>query len=137
MSKELRRITKTAFLQAVAEAAKEAPGVGSVMAVLSGVYRGRGEAKFQTFLEEIGKPFAFGNVDAVVNHIAENIEEPWMVEGLERGWKDVQETLDPVARRCVYLMVADYMTQQKPPDRFHRQIGNLFMDSDAALLQVF
>lgn len=110
--------------------------MGSVMAAVNGVIRGRNETKFQTFLEEIGKPLAFGNVDAVVDHIAENIEEPWMADGLERGWKTAQETLDPLARRCLYLMVADYMSAKRSPDRFHRQFGNLFMESDASILRL-
>jgi len=135
MASELVRITKDSFLTAVAECAKEMPFAGSVMAVLGGLHRGRTELKFQTFLEEIGKPLAFGNAEAVVEHIARNIEEPWMVDGLERGWKALLETMDPTAKLCIYAMVADYMTQKKAPDRSHRQFGNLFMESDANILK--
>ena len=135
MGSELARITKDSFLQAVAEGAKEMPFAGSVMAVLGGVCRGRTELKFQTFLEEIGKPLAFGNVEAVVEHIAKNIKEPWMVDGLERGWKALLETMDPTAKLCVYAMVADYMAQKKAPDLSHRRFGSLFMESDIRILR--
>lgn len=133
---KLIKTAKNSFVEAVEEAAKEFPGVGSVLAVLSGISRARTEVKFQTFLEEIGKPLAFGNIEAVVAYIGEKIEEPWMIEGLEEGWKAAQEALDPVAKLCIYTMVADYLSQEKKPDRAHRQLSRLFMASDEKILRM-
>lgn len=135
MSK-LAQISKNAFLEAVAEGAKEMPFAGSVLAALGGVSRARTHLKFQTFLEEIARPLAFGNIEECVARIAKNIEEPWMLDGLEEGWKTAQATLDPTAKLCVYVMVADYLAQEKPPDRIFRRFSNLFQESDGPILSL-
>ncbi|MDC0676095.1 hypothetical protein [Nannocystis radixulma] len=128
--------SKDAFFEALAETAKEVPLAGAVMAVLGGISQGRKILKFQKYLEEISRRLAFGNIEGVVGFIASHIEEPWMVEGLEQGWKDAQETFDPLARLCVYAMVADYLVQNKAPDPLHRRLGLLFQEADAALLRM-
>lgn len=137
MTTELARIRRDTLRQALAEGAKEAPLVATVLAVLSGLFRGLNESRFQNFLECVGKPLGCDDFEAASKYVEENIEQPWMVEGLDRGWRAVLETLDPLARRCAYLMVADYMAQKKEPDRFHRQFGNFLMESDAQVLAIF
>ena len=131
---ELACITRETVRQAITESLKQLPFVASAFAVLGGIYRGINAARYQDFLECIGKPLGCDNFEAATDYIVENIEEPWMLEGLERGWRAVLETLDPTARQCAYLMVADYMAKKKTPDRFHRQFGNLFMESDIQIL---
>ena len=137
MTTELARIRKETFRQALAEGVKELPFVAAVLAVLSGTFRTLNEARFQNFLECVGKPLGCDDFDAATKYVEENIEQPWMVEGLERGWRAVLETLDPFARRCAYHMVSDYMAQKKTPDRFHRQLANFFMEVDTQVLELF
>jgi hypothetical protein len=133
-STELVRITKETLLHAGREGLKELPFVASVLAVFAGVYQGVNAARFQTFLEGVGKPLGCGDFKAAADYVAENIEKPWVRDGIEKGWKAVLEATDPLARECLTLMVADYMAKKETPDRFHRQFCNFFMESDAATL---
>lgn len=136
MTTELARIRKDTFRQALAEGVKELPFVAAVLAVLSGAFRTLNEARFQDFLECVGKPLGCDDFEAASRYVEENIDQPWMIEGLERGWRAALETLDPLARRCAYVMVADYMAQKKEPDRVHRQFANLFAETDSESLRM-
>lgn len=55
---------------------------------------------------------------------------------MEEGWKKAREALDPVAKRCIYLMVSDYLTRKATPDRVHRQLGQLIAEADVRLLSI-
>jgi hypothetical protein len=134
MTAELARIRKDTFRQALAEGIKELPFVAAVLAVLSGAFRSLNEARFQDFLECVGKPLGCDDFEAASKYVEENIDQPWMIEGLERGWRAALETLDPLARRCAYVMVADYMAQKREPDRLHRQFAHLLAEVDKATL---
>lgn len=59
--------------------------------------------------------------EGLAQHLNEHRGERWLTEGLARGWKAIQETMDPIARQCSELMVVDYLLKKESSDRYHRQ----------------
>ncbi len=118
------------------EKGPQLPFVSTLFAAFGLLFLKLEEAKFEDFLNQIRIPLGFGNIAAVSNHIADHMHERWMSEGLGRGWRLGLETMDETARRCAFLMAADYMAQKKVPDRAYRQFGILFMEADESTLRM-
>lgn len=112
------------------------PFFSTLFTALGMVFLKMEERRFEAFLDHIRIPLAFGNTRDVVAHIAEHIEEPWMSHNIEKGWRMSLETMEPLARECAYLMVADYLANKCEPDGRHRQFSTLFLNSERATLRV-
>lgn len=131
---EIKTIAKRTFVQTAIAAAEELPFVSAAKAALDGAMHMRLVHQFNDFLQEVSRPLAFGNVEEASKRIAADMDKPWVVAGLEEGWTKSVEAMHPLAKRCIYQMVVDYLAQQKAPDRFHRQFANLLIECDEPLL---
>lgn len=112
------------------------PFLSSFFSLIAFAFLKIDESKFEDFMNQLRIYLAFGNTQHVAELIAANADKKWMQEGLARGWRLGLETFDETARKCAYQMVADYLAQEKIPDRLHRQFANLFMDADPHVLNM-
>lgn len=115
------------------DVAKEFPMVSPVIAFGAAVVHEWNLHSFEEFLYSIRVRLDLDG-DQLAARIQEHRNKKWMAEGLAQGWKAIQETMDPLARRCAESMVAEYLRDEKTPDRFHRKFADFFKESDAQIL---
>lgn len=102
-------------------------------AVTAGVERRR-RKQAQDYLSRLAESLGDENTAALcieLDQAGEN--EVWEV--IEEGFRTMMVAIDETAKRCVALLVADYVVRQELPDREFRLYGKLFADSDEAILQ--
>jgi hypothetical protein len=116
--------------------ALEIPGVATMYSFATLIAHNREVRKFEAFLDRIRTRLDLDRVQ-LLREMRDNQHKKWMAEGLARGWRMSLDAMDETARECCYLMVADYLALKKDPDRDHRLLGNLFMDSDLEMLNQY
>lgn len=95
------------------------------------------DEELQRFIETtIGKYLDVGNLEAVAVYIQQQAHQPWLAEGLTRGFKDLLDSVDELSRQCLMVLVADYMKRTTVPDRIYKQFATFFTEVDAPLLKV-
>lgn len=70
----------------------------------------------------------------VALYIQQNAEEPWLREGLLRGFQEILEAIDELSRKCLIMLAADYLKMKAVPDRVYKQYARLFTEVDATTL---
>ncbi|MCY0990651.1 hypothetical protein OV203_26140 [Nannocystis sp. ILAH1] len=92
--------------------------------------------KFAKYLGDLALELDCNDPDSLRQLIQEQGDKEWVTEGLDRGFRKIMEATDPVAKKCILVMVADYLKRKSLPDRTYRQIGSLFIESDEQMLHL-
>lgn len=70
----------------------------------------------------------------LARELARHAREPWVRDGIDRGFDLFSTCLDETGRRCVAGLVAEYFGWREPPDPFFHRIGNVLAHRSAAEL---
>ncbi|MCY1055412.1 hypothetical protein [Nannocystis sp. SCPEA4] len=92
--------------------------------------------KFSKYLEDLALELDCNDPTALAQLLEQHGDEEWCAENLDRGFRKMMEATDPIAKRCILLMVADYTKRKSLPDRAYRQIGSLMSESDEPMLRM-
>lgn len=101
-------------------------------AVTAGIGRRR-RKQAEAYLERLADALGTEDTAALAVDLDEAGEnEVW--ETIEEGFRAMMAAINETAKRCIAILVADYVVRQKLPDREFQLLGGLFAASDEALL---
>src|SRR5688572_1192601 len=101
------------------------PGGSTAIELLRGIFSRKARARAQELFEGIASALEAPNADAAASMLAEHAGEAWLDESVEAGFFELMECVDPVARRCIAFLVAEFVAQQRSPDVRFRRAGTL------------
>src|SRR5687767_14528353 len=58
----------------------------------------------------------------------QRLSQEWAADAVDRGYQAIMQAFDPLARRCITALVAEYIHTARAPDRIYRRAANLFTD---------
>jgi hypothetical protein len=70
----------------------------------------------------------------LARELARHARDPWVRDGIDRGFDLFSSCIDETGRRCVAALVAEYLGWREPPDPFFHRVGAMFMRRGAAEL---
>ncbi len=115
--------------------AEEIPGYGALRGAVLDALLEKQDAILEEFLETtIGGYLEVGNFEAVALYIQQNAEEPWLRDGLLRGFQEILDAIDELSRKCLMMLAADYLKMKAVPDRVYKQYARLFTEVDTTTL---
>lgn len=91
--------------------------------------------KFAKYLGDLSFELDCNDPNALRQLIQEHGDKSWVTEGLDYGFRKIMDSIDAIARKCILVMVADYMKRKANLDRHYQQIGSLLKECDEALLR--
>lgn len=115
---------------------EEFPGGGALRALLSAASNRNRERKFDQFADGLVQAMGLADQVELFTLIEQHQDEDWCVEGVEEGFRTVLSSMDPTARKCATLLVADYLKCHDVPDRVYRQFASLFSEADSTILGI-
>ena len=127
--KDLQKTTAAALGEKV-------PGVATAMAAIDVFRRRKWEKRFEVFMAQLMVFLDKKNPLSLQFWIEEHGEEDWMVDGFERGFRLLMETMDEVAKKCALVMIAHYLNKATAPDRVYRKFGDFFQQADYRVLEM-
>lgn len=92
--------------------------------------------KFFKYIEEISLELDSVDRGALARLLELHGHKSWFAENLDRGFRQMMEATDPFARKCIVLLVADYLRNQSMPDLDYQRVGHLFAESNEAILRM-
>jgi hypothetical protein len=134
---EGREILEAAAGAALGELAGRVPGGATALAVVQAVFAHCADRRARALFAAIAESIGAEDWAAAVGSLEEHIGKPWFDETLERGFRDIIESVCPESRRCLGFLVADFLTKQKSPDSRFRKVATLLRESTAAELRTF
>ncbi|WAS96669.1 hypothetical protein [Nannocystis punicea] len=91
--------------------------------------------KFSKYLEDLAFELDCDDPGALTQLLELHGEEAWFAENLDRGFRQMMEATDHIARKCILLLVAAYAKRREHPDREYRIFGSYFAQADAEILR--
>lgn len=92
--------------------------------------------KFSNFTRELAFEIDANDPEELARLIEEHAGEGWVEEGIDRGFRDLMEATDPLAKKCILVMVADFLKRREHPNTTYQQIGALLRVVDESKLRV-
>ncbi|MGD9676191.1 MAG: hypothetical protein AB7V19_05865 [Candidatus Bipolaricaulia bacterium] len=134
---EGKEILEAAAGAALGELAGLAPGGSTALAVVQAVFAHCADRRARELFAAIAESIGAEDWTAAAGILGEHIGKPWFDETLERGFRDIIESVCPESRRCLGFLVADFFRKQKSPDSAFRKAATLLRESTAAELRTF
>lgn len=118
----------------LAELAGKVPGGSTALRVVQAVFHRRAEQRAQELFTRIAVETGAQDWDAAAELMGGHVGEPWFDEAVEAGFRDLMDCFDPVARKCIAVLVAEYVMGRKAPDVRFRRVGGVLRESDSNML---
>jgi hypothetical protein len=134
---EGRDILEVGAKGVLGELVGELPGGSTALAVVQAVFAKCADRRARDLFAAIAESIGVEDWDTAASILRENIGKPWFDETLERGFRDIIESICPESRRCLGFLVAEFLKEQKAPDSRFRKAATLLRESTAAELRTF
>jgi len=85
-------------------------------------------ARCDQFLERTAEYLELGDELSLNDWVGRHADDDWFSAGIESGLRAIQESLGENARRCIAVLVADYLKHARLPDRAYKQVLRFLAD---------
>lgn len=133
---EGREILEAGAQAALGELVGRVPCGSTALAVVQAVFAHCADRRARELFAAIAESTGVEDWGTAASTLTENIGKPWFDETLERGFRDIIESICPESRRCLGFLVAEFFEKQRPPDSRFRKVATLLRESTAAELRV-
>ncbi|MGA7744369.1 MAG: hypothetical protein WBP56_09660 [Polyangia bacterium] len=94
----------------------------------------RNTRKFQNWLHEVAAGNEHGSPEDTIQHIEDNIDQPWAHGPLEDAVRAIRDGIDEAALVYLAKLAAWQVRDKVPPDRWSRRAVGLLLDCDAPMV---
>jgi hypothetical protein len=116
------------------------PGAGTAMTFGMGsiglLLRKSIERRYQRWLQDIAATQEFGSEAELAAELLENVDEPWVHEGVLQSLRAMLDIVDEAAIPSLTALAADYLYCKTAPDSFYKRCARVLADSHSRDLVV-